>query len=162
MSDLLPAKALHHGAGKHHEADWPPQRLQSFLIYTFANEIIHASIITCVKSSVLCLYLRLFGVNKKFAKIVKFFLALVAGCGVVALFTCIFQCRPVSGAWDLSVPRGRCFNLRNWLIATNILNILIDLSILLLPVPLVWRLQLSTARKIGLIGVFTLYILQVI
>ncbi|KAL8894385.1 MAG: hypothetical protein Q9207_008509, partial [Kuettlingeria erythrocarpa] len=53
--------------------------------------------------------------------------------------------------------------LRNFLIYTyaneiiyDVPNIVIDFSIILLPLPLVWRLKLSRARKIGLSGVFLL------
>ncbi|CAO1606195.1 hypothetical protein XANCAGTX0491_009696 [Xanthoria calcicola] len=76
--------------------------------------------------------------------------------GIAVLFTTIFQCNPVRGAWDISVPRDQCFNLRTWLIATNVPNIVIDFGIICLPIPLVWKLKLSTERKIGLTGVFLL------
>ncbi|KAL8734015.1 MAG: hypothetical protein Q9166_001776 [cf. Caloplaca sp. 2 TL-2023] len=152
-------EAIKNGAGKHVQRDWPPQRLENFLIYTYANEIIYASIVTCIKSSVLCLYLRLFGVNKKFAIIVKCFIVIVISWGIAVLLTTIFQCDPVKGAWDISIPRNHCFSLRTWLIATNVPNIVLDFSIICLPIPLVWKLKLSTERKIGLTGVFLLGIL---
>ncbi|KAI4234674.1 MAG: hypothetical protein L6R40_006680 [Gallowayella cf. fulva] len=149
-------QTLENGAGKPFHRDWPPERLENFFIYTYANEIVYASIVTCIKSSVLCLYLRLFGVNKKFAMIVKGFIVIVLMWGVAVLLTTIFQCNPVKGAWDISVPRDQCFNLRTWLIATNVPNIVIDFSIICLPIPLVWKLKLSTERKIGLTAVFLL------
>ncbi|KAL9600847.1 MAG: hypothetical protein Q9219_002889 [cf. Caloplaca sp. 3 TL-2023] len=144
--------ALENNAGKH----GPTPHLETFLIYTYANEIVYASIVTCIKSSVLCLYLRLFGVNRRFATIVKGFLIVVFAWGIATLLTSIFQCHPVRGAWDLSVPRDRCFSLRTWLIATNVPNIVIDFGIILLPMHLVWRLKLSIARKIGLTAIFLL------
>ncbi|KAI4261988.1 MAG: hypothetical protein L6R42_002827 [Xanthoria sp. 1 TBL-2021] len=149
-------ETIRNGAGKHIQPEWPPQRLEHFLIYTYANEIIYASIVTCIKSSVLCLYLRIFGVKKKFAIIVKCFIVAVIAWGIAVLLTTIFQCNPVRGAWDVSVPRDQCFNLRTWLIATNVPNIVIDFSIICLPIPLVWKLKLSIERKIGLTGVFLL------
>ncbi|KAL8677059.1 MAG: hypothetical protein Q9186_006488 [Xanthomendoza sp. 1 TL-2023] len=153
---MLAVFTLENGAGKHVQRDWPPERLENFFIYTYANEIVYASIVTCIKSSVLCLYLRIFGVNKNFAIIVKCFLVVVIMWGVAVLLTTIFQCNPVKGAWDISVPRDQCFSLRTWLIATNVPNIIIDFSIICLPIPLVWKLKLSTERKIGLTGVFLL------
>ncbi|KAI4222617.1 MAG: hypothetical protein L6R36_006005 [Xanthoria steineri] len=149
-------ETIKNGAGKHIQSEWPPQRLEHFLIYTYANEIIYASIVTCIKSSVLCLYLRVFGIKKKFAILVKCFMVAVITWGIAVLFTTIFQCNPVRGAWDISVPRHQCFNLRTWLIATNVPNIVIDFGIICLPIPLVWKLKLSTERKIGLTGVFLL------
>lgn len=78
-----------------------------------------ASIVTCIKTSVLCLYLRLFGVNKRFSQVVKVLIVLVIAWGIAVLLTSLLQCVPVKGAWDISVPRDRCFNLRTWLIATS-------------------------------------------
>ncbi|KAL8671048.1 MAG: hypothetical protein Q9168_004441 [Polycauliona sp. 1 TL-2023] len=146
-------ETIRNGAGKHVSS---VARLEKFLLYTYANEIIYASIVTCIKSSVLCLYLRIFGVNKKFGIIVKCFIVAVVAWGIAVLLTTIFQCKPVRGAWDISVPRDQCFNLRTWLIATNVPNIVIDFSIICLPLPLIWKLKLSMERKIGLTGVFLL------
>ncbi|KAL8886254.1 MAG: hypothetical protein Q9215_006015 [Flavoplaca cf. flavocitrina] len=148
--------AIRNGAGKHISPDWLPERIRNFLIYTYANELVYASIVTCIKTSVLCLYLRIFGVNKKFAIVFKCFIVAAVAWGIAVLLTTIFQCNPVRGAWDISVPRNQCFNLRTWLIATNVPNIVIDFGIICLPLPLVWKLKLSTERKIGLTGVFLL------
>ncbi|KAL9023510.1 MAG: hypothetical protein Q9180_008206, partial [Flavoplaca navasiana] len=149
-------ETIRNGAGKHISPDWPPERIRNFLIYTYANELVYASIVTCIKTSVLCLYLRIFGVNKKFAIVVKCFIVAAVVWGIAVLLTTIFQCNPVRGAWDISVPRNQCFNLRTWLIATNVPNIVIDFGIICLPLPLVWKLKLSIERKIGLTGVFLL------
>ncbi|KAL8849902.1 MAG: hypothetical protein Q9221_005168 [Calogaya cf. arnoldii] len=149
-------ECIQSGAGTHIQPDWPPERLENFLIYIYANEIIYASIVTSIKSSVLCLYLRIFGINKNFALVVKCFIVVVVAWGIAVLLSTIFQCNPVRGAWDISVPRDQCINLRIWLIATNVPNIVIDFSIICLPIPLIWKLKLSIERKIGLTGVFLL------
>lgn len=39
---------------------------------------------------------------------------------------------------------------------TAIFNIVIDVLILALPVPIVWQLHLETSKKIGVLGLFML------
>ena len=118
--------------------------------------MVYASIVTCIKASILCLYLRLFSVKELFAKIVKGFIVVVVAWGIATLVSAIFQCEPVSAAWDISIKDKTCFDLRPWLIATNVPNILIDFGIIVLPIPLIWQLRLSAYKKIGLSGVFLL------
>lgn len=146
--------ALNYGAGRHKQAITDPDHLIKFQIYTFANEILYALIVILVQSSILCLYLRIFGINKSFARIVYAFLALVLAWGTATLLTSIFQCRPVSALWNGDASNRHCIDLRKWLIGTNVPHIIIDFSILLLPMPQIWRLKLSTGRKICLSGVF--------
>ncbi|KAL8700338.1 MAG: hypothetical protein Q9201_005508 [Fulgogasparrea decipioides] len=107
-------------------------------------------------ASVLCLYLRIFGIDKSFARIVKCCLVIVVAWGVATLLCAIFQCNPTHAAWDLSVPRDQCFNYRAYLIATNVPNIALDFVVILLSVHKVRRIKISTPKKVGLIGVFAL------
>ena len=151
--------AIQNGAGRHVQAVIPSEHVEKFLIYTYANEIVYASIVTAIKSSILCFYLRIFAIDKNFVKIVYIFLALVVAWGIATLLTAVLQCIPVSAAWNQHLPRSHCFNYRAWLIATNVPNIIIDFGILLLPMPQVWRLKLSTWRKISVSGVFLLGVL---
>ncbi|KAL8721783.1 MAG: hypothetical protein Q9181_007634 [Wetmoreana brouardii] len=147
---------LQYGAGTHTRPDWPPERLRNFLIWTFASECNYAWIITCVKASVLCLYLRIFGIDKTFANVVRCCLVIVVAWGLATLLCAILQCIPTHAAWDLSIPRDRCFNYRAYLIATNVPNIGLDFVVILLSVHKVRTIKISTPKKIGLIGVFAL------
>lgn len=89
--------------------------------------------------------------------------------GVIALWTawttaatclCIFECIPIHKAWDPLVP-GHCIDLIELSLATGYMNIVTDVMVLLLPVPLVWQLQLATRLKFAVIGVFFTGALQV-
>lgn len=156
---ILTATGIHCGAGKHLETITNPEHFKLFLITIFGNELIYASIITSVKGSILCLYLRIFGVNKTFAKLVYTLVILVICWGIATFLSSVFQCHPVKAAWIPTLPGGRCFNYRAWLMGTNVVNIAIDFGILLLPVPLVWSLKLSIPRRVSLVGVFLVGIL---
>ena len=85
-------------------------------------------------------------------------LVLVVCWGIATLFSSVFQCRPVKAAWR-SLPAAHCFNYRAWLVGTNVPNIVIDFFILVLPIPLVWRLNLSVPRRASLNAVFLVGVL---
>ena len=124
--------------------------------YSYGSEITYCLVITGIKSSILCMYLRLFSVNKAFARAVYAFLVVVVGWGIATLLSTIFQCTPISAAWDPSITNGHCLVYPSWFIGTSIPSILIDFGILILPIPMIWRLKLSTEKKAGLTSIFLL------
>jgi hypothetical protein len=71
---------------------------------------------------------------------------------LIALLYIIFQCTPVSYAWDTSTPGGKC-NPAKYLAdiyyATTAVNIATDWFCALLPVPLLWNVQLNRNAKIS-------------
>lgn len=68
--------------------------------------------------------------------------------GVVCAYTLayeliiIFQCSPVSAAWDITV-QGKCIALMVPMMTLSIANIVIDVLILLLPIKVLLELQMS-------------------
>ena len=63
------------------------------------------------------------------------------------------ECRPIAKFWDPTIP-GKCFNLVAFSYFTNISNLVTDVWIFLLPLPVIWRLQISNHQRIGLCCVF--------
>lgn len=76
-----------------------------------------------------------------------------AGWFVAGCLSTLFQCVPIEKAWSI-VEGGHCFSQWAWFLATAIPSTLIDLCILLMPLPMLWRLQVSKTRKVMIIGVF--------
>jgi hypothetical protein len=67
----------------------------------------------------------------------------------------ILVCIPPAHLWNPTVP-GYCLNVQavgRAFVATNMIT---DISILLLPLPLIWKLHLSRRQKIQLTVLFTL------
>lgn len=105
-----------------------------------------------VKLSILAFYYRIF-IIPLFRRIV---LATITFIGLWVLTITVvlaLQCRPIRKFWNPAVP-GTCFDLVAFSYFTNITNLVTDVWIFLLPVPLIIRLHISTSRKIGLCGVF--------
>ena len=63
------------------------------------------------------------------------------------------QCSPIQKLWEPTLP-GHCFSRRRLGVASGIMNVISDFSILLLPLPLIWRLQMSWYKKSRVFAVF--------
>ncbi|RBR18898.1 uncharacterized protein FIESC28_05820 [Fusarium coffeatum] len=67
-----------------------------------------------------------------------------------------FLCVPLQAVWDPRI-KGKCFRhqLVMWYV-NAIVHIVIDFAIIVMPLPIVWRLQLPRAQKLLLSGIFGL------
>ncbi|KAJ8124088.1 hypothetical protein ONZ43_g112 [Nemania bipapillata] len=146
-------EALRYGLGRHIQVV-PTTSIEPYLLYTFLSELYYAIDVTLVKMSILALYLRLFNIHPLFKMSCYALMVIVLAWGVSVTFTTIFQCSPISAAWDKTIPNLKCFNLANFIIGSNVPNILADALIIVLPLPLVWCLKVSPMRKFGLIALF--------
>ncbi|KAL8669400.1 MAG: hypothetical protein Q9168_006012 [Polycauliona sp. 1 TL-2023] len=105
------------------------------------------------KMSILILYLRLFAVNRTFRYTTWSMMFFVCGYLTANLFTQIFGCSPRSKYWNPDTL-GHCINYTRAGLAYGSMNIISDLLIFILPIPLVWKLKLSRRGKVGVSIIF--------
>jgi hypothetical protein len=110
--------------------------------------------ITCVKFTILAFYWRLFP-PKRFRQVVLATGIFISLSAISFIFTFIFQCTPISHFWN-KTDGGFCVNRTQFYIVSGGINIATDVFILLLPMPLLWKLKTSTSQKIGLTMIFLL------
>jgi hypothetical protein len=79
----------------------------------------------------------------------------VVGSSVGIVISLLAACRPFSRNIDVTVSEGQCLNKAALYIATGVLNIITDLMVLILPIPMVLGLQMVRSRKIMLILLFS-------
>ena len=120
-------------------------------------EILYNVMIGCVKFSVLLFYHRLFP-SKRFQRVSYTVAALLAAWFIACTIVSVTECVPIHAFWDVKTE-GSCIHLKHYILANAIPNIVTDLILMALPLPTVWSLQLVTARKILLSGVFLLGLL---
>jgi hypothetical protein len=66
-------------------------------------------------------------------------------------------CTPVEFNWDKTITTGTCNKGSNIaFILAGTTNLAIDVFVVLLPMPTIWRLQLPMDRKIGIMAMFSL------
>ncbi|KAI2471799.1 hypothetical protein F4781DRAFT_420450 [Annulohypoxylon bovei var. microspora] len=80
--------------------------------------------------------------------------AIVSSWALAAWLPSILSCVPIEKNWDSSIP-GRCLDYGTVTLVIGIFNVLLDFLILGIPMPLLWRLRMSTRRKILLSGSIT-------
>ncbi|KAL5884238.1 hypothetical protein ACKVWL_003219 [Pyricularia oryzae] len=147
---LLESRGLGHHIGTLPKPDGFKIYLQTFWvsiqIYNFAVAII--------KMAFLAQYYRIMTL-KKMRQWVLIVTGIVGAWSISQIFMGIFICVPVSGFWDPR-PDMRCLpELTTWY-ANAIGNIIADLMIIVLPLPMIKGLNLPGTQKLVLVGIFCL------
>ena len=65
------------------------------------------------------------------------------------------QGKPIAKAWDPLITTGSCVNTDALYLWNGILNIVTDIAVLALPIPMLVHLQMPGKQKIGLVAMFT-------
>lgn len=107
-----------------------------------------------VKLGVLTFYYRIF-VIPLFRRIVIATIGFIIIWGIGITVTLALACQPIEAFWDNSV-KGACLDLVKFTYFTNITNIITDVWVFLMPIPVIWHLQLQTKKKLLLCSVFSL------
>ena len=121
-------------------------------------------IISMTKTSILLFYFRLFGTagtRQVFRKLLYTTQAVVVLWFIGSIIPGTFRCHPIHDFWDsliVGTPDARryCTNNNAYYVASSVFNVIIDFWILVLPISIVWTLQLSGRRKVGLSVIFLL------
>ena len=110
--------------------------------------------ILTVKLSFLYFYRRLFP-QSSFKVALLAIGAFIISSSVAFLFLDILQCVPPASQWEPAV-KGKCVNFTAVVLAAGVINVVTDFAILLLPMPVLWNLKVSGARKRMIICTFML------
>jgi hypothetical protein len=117
-------------------------------------EVLYLLTIGLVKLSVIFFYLRIFP-KKSFRTLCWLMIGFCTSSMLAFALVTIFQCRPISFAWDTGATReGNCidYNAAAW--ANAGVNILQDILIVVLPINELRALQLGRTKKIGVYAMF--------
>lgn len=80
----------------------------------------------------------------------------VVGSSVAIIFCLIFPCRPYRLAWDATITEGWCLDRPAIYVSTAVANIVTDIAILTLPIPMVIKFKIPLQQKVGLAGMFAI------
>ena len=151
--------ALSNPALGRHVLALSPSEIRQSLKLTYALEISYGTGIILVKLSILVLYRRIFPMGHVSCawRACWWVLFVLSASMIVWIIPGIFQCRPIAFFWDQTISGGTCpVDRIPFFVSTSIINILSDISILVLPLPVLSKLQMGKSKKIGLIGLFLL------
>lgn len=114
--------------------------------------MIWAAANTAVKISVLDLYIQIFR-NKRFRIVSYVLMGVSIGYLIMVILEAFLLCRPVAYSWN-KLRRGKCGDERKVYLSSGIVNLIIDVVIVILPMPMLWGLQLGLAKKLALTFIF--------
>lgn len=120
----------------------------------FAFCMLYGTASPLVKLTVLALYWRIFPITAM-RRAIYVLGSMTAGWWVAIQLVTIFQCEPISKAWDTGLE-GRCINQLLFHAWNSVPNCLLDFLIVILPMREILRLQTFPAQKAGLAGTFLL------
>ncbi|KAF3927401.1 hypothetical protein ABW21_db0205714 [Orbilia brochopaga] len=127
--------------------------------YQFASQLLFTYSVALAKSSILIFYLR-FCTTQKFKVAIWVTFGMVAAWVIAMSGLIIFQCHPVGNFWKeirLTDYRTGCLpNEADWVLLHGTISVVLDIIVLLLPIPTVLQLGLPTKQKVGLIAMFSL------
>jgi hypothetical protein len=117
--------------------------------------IVYGASIALSKCAILLLYIRVFTTSKKSFTITAYLVGfLIVTTGVANTVVAFLRCSPLSFAWDKSIKGGTCIDEIAWTRYMAIPNVVTGAIMLVMPLPLVWKLNVSASAKIALTATF--------
>lgn len=138
------------GLGRHIEA-LSEHQVQQFLKGDYIFSHFYDIAIAFTKLSILALYYRIF-VTRKFRLIVLGTAFFVCIWVIVMEVTLGLGCRPIKAWWGEA--KGRCINKEAFTYFTNVTNMVTDLWVFLMPIPVILGLQAAKEKRITLCLMF--------
>lgn len=117
--------------------------------------IIYCLAIFTIKLTILLLFLRIFSPGKNHSTfwIYHSLMWLNFLFYVIVIFLFIFPCQPIKKYWKPWID-GRCLKIVDIIIAIACFNSALDFFLLIVPQKVIWNLQMSFKRRIGVSTIF--------
>jgi fucose permease len=139
-----------------HDINTPASWLPSLHKAEYAFTLLYNPALMATKTSVLVFYLRITKSAHQILRIASYaVLAVVNIDGVVLFFLIAFQCNPVSSTYA-SNPQAKCLNIVTLYLCSAPVNIVANLAILVLPIPVLTGMHLPQRQKTVLVFTFSL------
>ncbi|KAG0646890.1 L-fucose permease [Hyphodiscus hymeniophilus] len=143
------------GLGRY-DPDIPEAWRGSLYQTEYAFTILYNPALMATKTSILIFYLRMARNTQKLLRIASYVtMAIVNIAGVVLTFLNAFQCSPVRAAYIPNIP-GKCLSIVTLYLCSAPVNIITDLVILVLPIPVLTGMRLPQRQKTVLVLTFGL------
>ncbi|KAF1998138.1 hypothetical protein P154DRAFT_604424 [Amniculicola lignicola CBS 123094] len=112
--------------------------------------IIWNTAVSAIRISILLFYIRIFAVTKFRWAFIAVTILNVAEL-IAVLVASLTICQPISYAFNPTTPGGHCGNTKGLQKFTTYWSLVTDVTIVSLPMPILWSLNMRTRKKIGLV-----------
>ncbi|KAI0426625.1 hypothetical protein F5Y09DRAFT_318441 [Xylaria sp. FL1042] len=141
------------GLGRHVQT-LKPDSISNYLQGDYIFSHFYDFAIASTKLSILALYHRIF-VTTGMRVLIWITAALVLGWLIEMEIILALGCQPIQGWWDQEVAKtARCVDKVAFTYSTNILNLIFDLWIFSMPIPIIMKLQVNKNKRIALCCLF--------
>ncbi|KAF2429363.1 hypothetical protein EJ08DRAFT_573853, partial [Tothia fuscella] len=137
-----------------HLWDLPFREWAGALKLAWATKVIFSASACFTRLALLFFYYRLVQDSgmKWFRNMIHFTVFVSISTMLVLIFITIFQCKPIYAFWTVPLPRNsKCLDDGILTLACGIANTIADLLVVLLPIPLIARLDIQPRRRVGAI-----------
>lgn len=141
------------GVGKHLDVIFAtdPATLVKWAKCGIASEQLYCTAVVFPKLSMLASYLRFFA-KRTYRNTAYILGALIVANGIAGVAISFGSCRPISAGWTTVEDRyvsEHCIDIVAYWRWISFPNILTDIVMLFLPLPIIWGLHLSQRERIG-------------
>lgn len=106
-----------------------------------------------IKAAILLFLIKIFSPYKTYVKWIYGFMGVMGVYYITMLFLKIFICRPIPLFWG-EETEGECINQRVLILTDNVISLLSDIVVLLLPCPLTKDLKVGMLARVKVMAVF--------
>ncbi|KAK1541031.1 hypothetical protein CPAR01_07020 [Colletotrichum paranaense] len=155
---------VQYGAGRHIQYIEPKSNIVTGLHLNFVTQPLCLIALCLAKVSVGMFLLRITP-SGKFRHVIWGIIIFTVFSALGNFLTVFFQCQPLAFTWDFSIEGGKCIpqaDLKFAAFFNSSVSVFTDLLFALLPVPIMWKVQLNWKVKSAVIGVLSLGIFATI
>ncbi|KAF7173264.1 hypothetical protein CNMCM5623_005491 [Aspergillus felis] len=137
---------------RNHATEIPGENLAVILKMLIVYQVVYYNAMVLAKLSYLFFYLRIF-VTKGFR--IAAWVCMGCACAYWAgsMLQIFLICQPFERNWNPTLP-GHCASQNVAFSTIGAFNLMTDVMIMVLPLHFIWKLQMSTATKLALYGIF--------
>ncbi|KAL3442241.1 hypothetical protein BJX65DRAFT_226956 [Aspergillus insuetus] len=148
------------------QANLKEEEIALITLYYWVLALLYGVAVLFVKIALLSILGRIFTSYPYLVYFLKTYMLVLCLYYVLLLFLKAFSCSPPSKFWEGRAEDGSCLGRRGIYLADAIFSVISDAIILMIPIPLAWRLQLPLRKKVqvavilgagGLAIAFSLY-----
>lgn len=116
--------------------------------------IIYSPLVFAIKLSILFIIIRIFVPYRKIIIFIYTLLSILLCYTIAVTIAKICICMPIDTFWlGTNVTHGHCLKQLDIFLTDTIISIISDLTILILPLIIIWRLKMSKRKKLRVLTV---------
>ncbi|KAJ4258078.1 hypothetical protein NW762_008218 [Fusarium torreyae] len=133
----------------HHAWEMPIEVFEKHMLSSYIAAPVFIICNGLSKTSLLTFYLRI-SPHRWFRIVIFTTIVFVVLYTVIIADLLLFGCKPIRAAWDpFEFATGKCINTALVYIIIAVVNIVSDLILFIIPIPIIVRLKIPTGQKIG-------------